>query len=281
MLPVPLNKHPMNVRAIALFAAFIIATAVPCSTLNASAIRLITFDLFACLADTAASLTTSVEIALPGVTPLAASNIVTSWINSYGSYAGTVFGPPASTGGLEPFPYVNQLSLSNALNSNGYSTITPGTAAFTYLSIAWGNLTMWESTASTLALLSSAGYLLGILSNGDSPTLVNATAALLPGAPMHALFSSDRPVGAFKPASAMYAQAIVVRAIPVDPHLQCVATGSRHTLTRGVGIWRLWYVAYGRGHIGCKWRSVVWLAGWAEPAWGHCCGSDCKFSMCL
>lgn len=187
------------------------AFALPCSALNATALRLITFDLFAALADTATSLTLAVEVAIPGIATTTASNIVSNWISTYGSYAGHVFGNASTTGGLEPFPYVNRLALSGALNGNGYSTVTPGSATFEYLATAWGNLTFWPETAETLSQLSSAGYLLAPLSNGDVPTLINATSALLPGAPMYGYFSSSRPIGAFKPASQMYAQVIVVR----------------------------------------------------------------------
>lgn len=184
------------------------AQALNCSALNASAIRLITFDVFAALADLTTSLTDSVEATIPGVSASTASSIVTSWINAYGVYAGNVFGAASTTGGMEPFPFVLRLGLNLSLQANGYASVSP--PEFERLATAWGNLTFWSGTSTTLSLLSNACYLLAPLSNGDRPTLVNATKGLLPGAPMHAIFSSDRPVGAFKPATAMYAQLLAV-----------------------------------------------------------------------
>lgn len=98
-------------------------------------------------------------------------------------------------------------------------------------------------TAATLAQLSNAGYFLAPLSNGDAPTLVNATAALLPCAPIYAYFSSDRPVGAFafKPAMAVYANrtpivsgfALGVLGVQFAPPV--VRTVRAPALTRGWG----------------------------------------------
>ena len=71
----------------------------------------------------------------------------------------------------------------------------------------WGELTPWPGTGETLQLLQSKGIFLAPLSNGDYATLLHAVKVFLPQANLtHTVFSSDYPVGAFKPAAAIYAQ---------------------------------------------------------------------------
>ena len=179
-----------------------------CPDFSADAIQLVTFDVFAALMSTVTSLTASVAAAIPELSaPADASAFTSDWVNFYGSNANATF-TPSQTGPLEPFPFVIRSGLSSALASRSLSAAyPPGSTAFEGLALAWARLTPWPDTAAALAPLSRR-FQLGSLSNGDSETLRNATAVLLPGAPFTYQFGSDYPGGTFKPNPANYARVL-------------------------------------------------------------------------
>ena len=180
---------------------------VPCASLSSpGSLRLVTFDVFAALMETKASLENATAAAIPSAS--SPSTIVDSWVSCYGSYAGITFDPASFT--PQPFPWIVRHCLWQALNASGLGASDgPGTASFEALAVAWSTLTPWSGTADALRALAAAGLRLGALSNGDRATLSNATAVFLPGVPFWRVFPSDYPVGAFKPAGAMYQQVML------------------------------------------------------------------------
>ena len=181
---------------------------VPCSALSSpGTLRIVTFDVFAALMQTEASLNNATASAIPQASSSDVTTIVNNWINCYGSYASppSPFDPTSQT--PQPFPWVMHRCLWQALNTSGYGVSDgPGTPAFATLVLAWSTLTPYDGTAAALQQLANAGLLLGALSNGDRQALANATSVFLPGVRFWRVFPSDYPVGVFKPDADMYAQ---------------------------------------------------------------------------
>jgi FMN phosphatase YigB (HAD superfamily) len=102
-------------------------------------------------------------------------------------------------------------------------------AEYEALVAAWGVLTPWPGTKDTLQRLAAeTKIMLAPLSNGDVGTLKAAMDVFLLEVNMteHFIFSSDFPVGSFKPDPAIYAQVPEahggVETIVSSPHL-CTA----------------------------------------------------------
>jgi FMN phosphatase YigB (HAD superfamily) len=166
----------------------------------------VTFDVFAALMQTEASLTAGVAGVLGArANASTVAQLVDGWLGYYGSYmvAGRdLFN--ASTQGPEPFQWVIRGGLE-ALLAQLALPVAPGSAAFEALCECWGDLVPFANTSATLALLGSR-VLVAALSNGDEGTLRNATRIFQP--PLHATYSSDYPVGAFKPNARIYEQVV-------------------------------------------------------------------------
>eukprot|EP00759_Apiculatamorpha_spiralis_P005551 PhF_6_TR13360/c0_g1_i1/m.21162/K01560/E3.8.1.2; 2-haloacid dehalogenase len=177
-----------------------------CSTFNPKQIKLVTFDVFAALMDLYTSLNRDIPQVAPFLTPHQSTKFVNHMVEIYASYADHAF-TKTETHGLNPFDYVGNLSLTQIAKSLNLTTrIYPGAPVWNALLATWGNLIPWNGTFDVLRRLHKAGYLIAPLSNGGAQTLRNATSIFAPEVPMFNIFSSDWPVGAFKPQPAMYAQ---------------------------------------------------------------------------
>lgn len=181
------------------------ASALNCSTFDPKEIKMITFDTFAALMQTPESLLANLGYLLPQLTPDQVTNFTIGMIDTYGDYFGLTFDP--ATQQPEPFPWVINLAVTQQLEAFGLNTtILPGSPTFQALTQTWSQLTPWPQTLETLQLLQANGYLVAPLSNGDAETLINATNIFRPQVVMNEIYSSDYPIGAFKPLPAMYAQ---------------------------------------------------------------------------
>lgn len=197
----------MRVLALAftlLLAAAPGARALNCSSFDPSQIKIITFDTFAALMDTGTSLVNNVQTLLPQLNASQVNAFVGEWVGVYGSYFGDTFDP--STQGPEPFTWVVRTGLTSILAGLGLGEQYPqGSPEFELLAASWSHLTPWPNTAKVLRQLQSR-YVVAALSNGDHDTLTTATSTFFPVVQLDAVYSSDYPVGAFKPLAAIYAQ---------------------------------------------------------------------------
>ena len=181
------------------------AAPIDCKLFDPKKIRLITFDVFAALMDTYESMLVSVTRICPFLSAAQVKQMTMGMLMMYSDYADHVF-TPAETKGVEPFLWVTNASLGKlAAQLRIQNRLYPGNAVWNALLACWGDLTPYPETKETLQKISKAGYLIGPLSNGAVTTLRNATRVFLP-VKMYDIFSSDWPVGAFKPQPAMYAQ---------------------------------------------------------------------------
>lgn len=183
-----------------------------CSDFDAKKVKLVTFDVFAALMDLSSSLTRSVHAIVPTLTNWQVDTLVNTWIGDYSSYAGAVF--DQRTTGASPFQWVLRSSLDNIIAE---MKLTVTSTQYEALVAAWGQLTPWPGTEKVLAQLHSANFTIAALSNGDHNTLIAATSVFNASSPFSAWFSSDFPVGAFKPDEAMYKQ--VLQTISAENHL--------------------------------------------------------------
>jgi len=190
--------------------AVVLATVAPgtlglnCSSFDPQQIKIITFDTFAALMATEASLSTNIQTLLPELNASAVQAFVQDWVGVYGSYFGTSFNP--ATQAPEPFTWVIRTGLVEVLTNFGLITQYPvGSSVFELLAVSWAHLTPWPNTAKVLRLLQSK-YLVAALSNGDHDTLVTATSAFFPEVQLAGVYSSDYPVGVFKPLPGIYEQ---------------------------------------------------------------------------
>jgi len=182
---------------------------ISCAELNSSQIKLITFDVFAALMSTQTSIETNIRMILPTLPNSNVTAFANNWINDYGSNAGQVFNNQTQL--PQPFTYVIRTSLISILTKqNLISLYPPGSNIFeTLLNYCWSHLTPWSNTLNTLEILSKY-YLIGALSNGDTVTLRNITNIFLPTVSFSYIFSSDYPIGAFKPNIRIYNQLLQV-----------------------------------------------------------------------
>lgn len=179
----------------------------PCSSFDPSRIKLVTFDVFAALMDIFGSLERTIPpmMAPAGVPAATARRFADDMVRAYGKYNNHKF-TRAQTGGLEPFLYVANQSVTALVGQLGLQkAVPPGGPLFDRLVHSWGDLTPWPGTADALAKL-APHYRLAPLSNGNAETLRDATSVFAPRANMSYIFSSNWPVGAFKPQPAMYEQ---------------------------------------------------------------------------
>jgi 2-haloacid dehalogenase len=179
-----------------------------CSTFDARAIKLVSFDVFAALMDTPGSLLTSVapilaRFGVDGHDPRL-QQFVEGMLDGYSGYANHTFSR-AETGGDEPFQYVTNTSLVALIHSMQLP-IPVDSPSFVDLLACWSQLQPWPGVASTLAVVANAGIQVAPLSNGAAFILKQAWISAFPAIPLHSVFSSDWPVGAFKPQPAMYQQ---------------------------------------------------------------------------
>lgn len=176
-----------------------------CASFDPSRIRLVTFDVFAALMDVYSSLHESVPAILKpaGVSEADAVAFADKMVSAYGKYAGHAF-TEAATDGQEPFEYVARKSIA-AIAAEMNVDAPAGGQVFGRLLRSWGNLTPWTGTAEVLQAL-QPHFQLAPLSNGDANTLTQAVSVFYPAVNMSYVFSSNFPVGAFKPQPAMYRQ---------------------------------------------------------------------------
>jgi FMN phosphatase YigB (HAD superfamily) len=179
----------------------------PCSSLDASRIRLVTFDVFAALMDTLPSLKADLGSIAPFLTSAQVGVIIKNWVHDYGAVQGQAF-TRAQTGGAEPFPFFFQRSLAASLASLGLTDRIPtGSTLFLDMYRSWGNLAPRPATLDALRAVAGSGRLVAALSNGDTDTLHRAMAPIAArGVAIQQPFSSDWPVGSFKPHGSMYDQ---------------------------------------------------------------------------
>ena len=197
-----------------------------------SNIALVTFDVFAALMDTPNSLISSVATILPRLSPSAVNSLVDQWLNDYSNYAGYVF--DESITGPSPFQWVIRSSLSNMNSSMNLQLSTEETER---LILAWGKLTPWPGTYDVLAKISnSSSIALAPLSNGDVGTLNAAMAVFQPHTIPKFLFSSDFPIGAFKPDSAMYKQLLADHGVTVEQVLHVAGSPTDAQGARKAGL---------------------------------------------
>ncbi|CAF1084551.1 unnamed protein product [Adineta ricciae] len=177
----------------------------PCPSLNVSALRLITFDLFGALMLTRSSLQSHIAELLPSLSSSDVERFTDTWLEAYVSYFGKSF-PRSQT--RQPFLWVIHSSLLQILESFKLSTIVPEDGStFKSLIKAWSNLQPRPGTVEVLSKLSQK-YQLGLLSNGDKDTLQTALRVFPSSVNISSIFSSDYPINCFKTCSAMYAQVL-------------------------------------------------------------------------
>eukprot|EP00162_Nutomonas_longa_P025102 comp9714_c0_seq1/m.11294 comp9714_c0_seq1/g.11294 ORF comp9714_c0_seq1/g.11294 comp9714_c0_seq1/m.11294 type:complete len:270 (+) comp9714_c0_seq1:5-814(+) len=174
---------------------------VSCASFNPAQIRLVTFDLFAALADTMTSLTGNVARIL-SVSESEASAIATDWMGGYAGFIGHSF-TSAQTKGKTPFNFVIQSTLAHIETERGLRLSAQQRAT---LIKSWGQLQPWQNTVATLRRLQRAGIFVAPLSNGDAATLSLAMKTF--GITPRYVFGSDFPVGAFKPLPQIYSQVL-------------------------------------------------------------------------
>ena len=174
---------------------------VNCSDFDAKAIKLITLDVFAATMDTSTSLQINIAKILTNITPDQVKALADSWMNAYGSYAGTTF--DESVTGPSPFQWMLTTTLQQILKD---MNIVASQTEFDALVNSWGVLIPWPATAEVLQKVAAAGIYIAPLSNGDKNTLKSAMSVFSPEVNMQFIFTSDFPVGSFKPDSQMYAQ---------------------------------------------------------------------------
>jgi HAD superfamily hydrolase (TIGR01493 family) len=181
------------------------SAAIPCSSINVSALRVLTFDLFGALMLTESSLQLNIAALLPSLSAVDVEKFADMWGDAYASYFGKSF-PPSLT--HQPFLWVIRSSLVQILGSFGLSNaVSEGSATFNSLVSTWGNLQPRPGVTEVLSKLSKK-YQLGLLSNGDTNTLQTALRVFPPSVNVSLILSSDYPVNCFKPCPAMYAQAL-------------------------------------------------------------------------
>eukprot|EP00386_Alphamonas_edax_P003389 GDKI01010344.1.p1 GENE.GDKI01010344.1~~GDKI01010344.1.p1 ORF type:complete len:335 (+),score=89.68 GDKI01010344.1:216-1220(+) len=176
-----------------------------CETFDPKKVKLVTFDLFAALMDVDTSLLESVANILPTLTSEQVTTLVRAWERAYSSYAGVVFDQKET--GVSPFQWSIRKSLDKILVDMEISDSVTGEDR-EKLVAAWGVLTPWKGTEQVLEKLYKANFKLAVLSNGDRQTLQAATSVFVHTTPFTEWYSSDFPVGAFKPHEAMYTQVL-------------------------------------------------------------------------
>ena len=181
------------------------SSVIPCSSLNVSALRLITFDLFGALMLTEVSLQQSIGMLLPMLSSDDVANFTSQWLFAYQSYFGHAISPSITH---HMFQWVLHSSLVNILSSFQLTKQVPeGSVTFNDLISSWSNLQPKVGAIEVLTKLSRK-YQLGLLSNGDAVTLRRALRIFPSSVNVSLILSSDYPVNCFKPCSSMYAQAL-------------------------------------------------------------------------
>lgn len=178
---------------------------IDCSSLNISALRVLTFDLFGALMLTESSLQQNIASVLPSLSSADIKIFTNKWLSAYVSYFGKSFLPTLTH---QPFQWIIRSSLLTILDSFGLSNVVPeDSISFKSLMSSWGNLKPRPGTTEILSKLSKK-YQLGLLSNGDANTLRSALRVFPSSVNVSLILSSDYPVNCFKPCSSMYAQAL-------------------------------------------------------------------------
>lgn len=176
-----------------------------CSTFDPSKIKLVTFDVFAALMDVFTSLEKNIPQIVPFLPSTSVKPFVNDWVYGYADYAGHKF-TKTETGNQEPFTYLASKNLDGLLVKYGLSgRVVKGDATYTAMMETWGNLIPWNNTGAVLTKIASK-FAIAPLSNGDAATLKAAMTIFAPGANISYIFSSDWPVGSFKPDKSMYYQ---------------------------------------------------------------------------
>mmetsp|Transcript_6698 Transcript_6698/g.8658 ORF Transcript_6698/g.8658 Transcript_6698/m.8658 type:complete len:258 (+) Transcript_6698:45-818(+) len=177
--------------------------ALDCSTFDPNKITLLSFDMFAALMDLYTSLDLNVAQILPSLSTSEVNTFVNDWVGGYGSYGNAVFNEDI-TG---PYPF--QWTLNDTLDSTlTKMNLEISSDEYYALTQTWGNLIPWAGTTETLTKLYNANFSLAPLSNGDTDTLNRAWSNSFPNIKFSNIYSSDFPVGKFKPQADMYAQVI-------------------------------------------------------------------------
>lgn len=138
---------------------------------------------------------------LPALSSSQVDSLVRQWENAYGSASGTVFEERVT--GAFPFSWHVSTELDKILADMKISVTR---SEFSELVQAWGDLTPWKNTQSTLEAILAANITVGVLSNGDRFTLERAV-SIFTTVPFAHVFPTDFPVGAFKPVHYIYDQA--------------------------------------------------------------------------
>ena len=204
----------------------------PCSTFDSKRIKLVTFDVFAALMDLDTSLKKNIAEIVPSLNRSEVDSIAEEWEAAYASYAGTVF--IESVTGPSPFLWVLETSLTEILNT---MTIVVSKEQFTALVDSWGHLIPWADTASVLTQIYNAGFKLATLSNGDVGTLKTAMQVFAPNVTFSYYFSSDFPIGAFKPDEAMYNQVQPATSLSAVEFLHVAGASSDGWGARSAGLY--------------------------------------------
>ncbi len=158
------------------------------------------------------------------------NSFVNDWESGYSSYAGVVFDETVT--GPSPFQWVIRTSLDQILKD---MQLTVTTEEYEALVAAWGQLTPWAGTEGVLAQLYNANFTVAALSNGDHNTLISATSVFKSTSPFSNWFSSDFPVGSFKPDEAMYNQ--VLKTIAPENHLHVAGASTDGWGSRKAGMY--------------------------------------------
>jgi len=171
-----------------------------CSQFEPHNIKLVTFDVFAALSLLEESLTRNIAKLLPQLTPPQVNQVVNEWILVYENNLGHNF--TLAVNGPQPFRWMLNSSLPSILHDVGVTNID--TQTYNALVNCWGDLIPRDDAKSTLIKLSQAGFKVGPLSNGDTPTLTQAFVVYKPEVTPSYMLSSDFPVMCFKDCAGIY-----------------------------------------------------------------------------
>lgn len=187
-------------------ASFGIVAALDCAQFDPKKIKLVTFDVFAALMDVRLSLSSAIAKAAPFLSQEEVENLQKNMIWGYGNYNNAKF-TEAETGGDEPFMWVANTSLATIIPALGMQMQIPVYGSiYNEILAAWGQEIPWPGTVETINKVANKGYHVAPLSNGDRATLKNAFSVFSPAVRPYDIYSSDFPIGAFKPQPVMYEQ---------------------------------------------------------------------------
>lgn len=199
---------------------------------------LITFDVYTALFDVEGSLAPLVREAFGD--GLDSPAFVRAWRGRQLEYALI----SNSLGGARiPFEEITRRSLDDTLSRHKIEAADPVRES---LVAAWRNLTPWGEAAGVLESLHARGYVLGLLSNGDT-AMLQALTKKLPSVFTH-IFSSEQ-AGWYKPHPGVYALPVRTLGLKPDELLHVAGSPTDVLGTKSAGLRCAWSNRQGQPHL--------------------------------